>query len=576
MAVILQHLNDDKVGRTSFIIDESQFGGEVVNQVQGHDLNAKIAMLAQKTVNNDSYGRAILIIIVLNSAWMGIDVDWNAGEHGGFVPIVVFSVVESFFCIVFLAEIMVRFLSYEFKSLFFTDSVCWKSNLFDTFLVGMMVLEIWVLEADFHGWKFMLLRLFKLMRLLRIGRIFRMVPELGIVVKCLRRALRSLSSTLLLEIGIMYMVGLVFTQWAVEHEDPCLVEIGNGGCFLHEYFGSIAKSFLTLLQILVFDSTFSILRPVLEDTWYMGVLLIFFILLGSFTVLNMLIGINCEVICTATEEEKLHILSGRVQDVFNVLDIDSSGSVTMSEFRHGGGHKLLQEIGISKDIVENAFHFIDADTSGEFEVDEFLHAVLKLLQPPQAQDIQLLNYKVNEIHAWMSYKQMVKRGSALKSSATDDSPQRPFRQWVSQANRKNDLGSNSEEGNFDEAGDVVKPELDDNCRSGNEGLHHLQSAVDELDETGESKARTTLSSARTKTGAEDSNTSASPALSDRLNHIKDMLATLTPLSSRMDHLESMLTGVCVALNVKVTKPAGMMCESPQEWRSSELPGKATL
>eukprot|EP00746_Dinoflagellata_sp_MGD_P147062 gnl/MRDRNA2_/MRDRNA2_79448_c0_seq3.p1 gnl/MRDRNA2_/MRDRNA2_79448_c0~~gnl/MRDRNA2_/MRDRNA2_79448_c0_seq3.p1 ORF type:complete len:616 (+),score=129.10 gnl/MRDRNA2_/MRDRNA2_79448_c0_seq3:75-1922(+) len=354
---------------------------------------------AQKIYQHPAFEKVTLMIIVANAAWIAFDVDWNDGE-GSQVPQTVFMIGENVFCVIFTMEIIIRILMYNNKAHFFTQPQSRKSNIFDFFLVSLMIIEIWILEplSTTSGSlkQFSVVRVIRLLRLLRISRIFRMVPELGMMVKNMALAARSVSSTLLLEIGVMFVFAVIFTQWAKSHPNPCLAESDDESCALKDLFGTILKSFLTLMQILVFDDTFSIIRPILQDTWYMGCLLIFFMVLGSWTILNMLIGIICEIICTGTAEEKMKLLELRVREVFESIDLDGSGTVTREEF-NGAGMKQMVNLGISKDVLESAFDILDEDGSGSFDIHEFLKMIFKLLTPPQSQDIQLLNQKMNQV-----------------------------------------------------------------------------------------------------------------------------------------------------------------------------------
>lgn len=401
---MMQQLDVMNLGGENFIIDETE-KNENVEQVYGSDINSTIAHYAKVIAKNPTFEKVILSLILFNAAWIGVDVDWNEGEHRGIIPSSVFMVMENLFCIGFTLEIILRWLTYEDKILFFRDPQAKKSNIFDLFLVTMMILEVWCLGSlsdDTHLNQFMLLRLLRLMRLLRISRIFRMVPELGIVVKSLKRAARSVSSTLVLEVGIMYIFGVILTQWTNGHENPCYDGLIDDECFLKELFGSIPKSLVTLMQILVFDDTFSIIRPILVDDWYMGLFLMLFIVLGSWTVLNMLIGIICEIICTGTAEEKMRILELRVKEIFALIDTDGSGTVSRKEFNTNGGHNQLIKLGISRDIVQNAFDFLDCDGSGNFDVSEFMTVIFKLLNPPQSQDIVNINQQLSQIATHMN------------------------------------------------------------------------------------------------------------------------------------------------------------------------------
>merc|ERR1719265_1195190 len=121
--------------------------------------------------------------------------------------------------------------------------------------------------------------------------------------------------------------------------------------------------------------------------------------------MNMLIGIICEIICTGTAEEKMKMREQRVREVFASIDLDGSGTVSREEF-NGAAMKQMVNLGISKDVLESAFDILDADGSGSFDIDEFLKMIFKLLNPPQSQDIQLLNQKMNQMAMNQKMNQM--------------------------------------------------------------------------------------------------------------------------------------------------------------------------
>merc|ERR1719443_694252 len=127
-----------------------------------------------------------------------------------------------------------------------------------------MILETWVLAFLASGMsmnQLTLLRMLRMSRLMRISRIFRMVPELGMMVKSMAAAARSVSSTLVLEIGLMYVFAVIFTQWGQDKTGLCSnTELEEGECVFYEQFGTLPHSLLTLMQILVFDDTFDLIR----------------------------------------------------------------------------------------------------------------------------------------------------------------------------------------------------------------------------------------------------------------------------------------------------------------------------
>lgn len=339
--------------------------------------------------NSATFEKAILLVIVCNAAWIGVDVDWNHSDSG--IPTWVFFLAENFFCIVFTFELIVRLCMQKSPLHYFKDPKLWRWNWFDFLLVSLMILETWILRDSALNQLTML----RLLRLLRISRIFRMVPELGMMVKSMAAAARSVSSTLVLEIGLMYVFAVIFTQWARDHEEPCFTTVDDH-CILSEYFGSIAKSLLSLMQVLVFDDTFALIRPLMHHTWYMGWLLIIFICVGSFTVLNMLIGVICEIVSITTSEEREKMLRERVKEVFTMIDHDMSGHITKEEF-HSMGRENLMKLGIDEEVLNGGFDIMDTSGDGHLEVDEFLQMIFKLLHAPQTQDVLKIHQKLDRL-----------------------------------------------------------------------------------------------------------------------------------------------------------------------------------
>merc|ERR1719230_1980230 len=116
------------------------------------------------------------------------------------------------------------------------------------------------------------------------------------------------------------------------------------------------------MQVMVYDDTFALIRPCMDESPWIGWLLLMFILIGSFTVLNMLIGVICEIVGETTSMEKEKMLRSRVEEVFESIDTDGSGTITRAEF---GSHarSLLKKLGIDASLIKNAFEIIDTDDS---------------------------------------------------------------------------------------------------------------------------------------------------------------------------------------------------------------------
>jgi len=354
-----------------------------------------------------------MLLIIVNSLWIGFELDYKATYSPK-----VFDFGEIIFSVLFSLELLIRFFAYPKKVLFFTEPVHWRWNVFDLILVFMMNLECWVLGyiLRLNMDQLAMFSTLRLLRLLRMTRLFRIIPELGMMVKSLIAALRSVSSTCILAVGIMYIFAIVLTQWVRSYpENKCFIT-GDGGaptlrtgpacdgvqdgeqCLcLQDYFGTLTKTFLALTQILVFDDTFEIVRPVLTERIAYGLLLLLYMFLVSFTVLNMLIGVICDIVSDTTANEKRKILRQRVADLFEEVDTDGSGTLTRQEFDHSGAKTALEQIGIDGPVLTNAFEILDTNNDNQIELGEFTEMIFKCLQAPQAQDILHIQNKIDAI-----------------------------------------------------------------------------------------------------------------------------------------------------------------------------------
>merc|ERR1719316_2110946 len=76
----------------------------------------------------------------------------------------------------------------------------------------------------------------------------------------------------------------------------------------------------------------------IRETGKMGMLALFivFILISSFTILNMLIGILCEVVSATAESETTKAAEAcfkeAITTIFHTLDTDGNGTITEEEF----------------------------------------------------------------------------------------------------------------------------------------------------------------------------------------------------------------------------------------------------
>jgi len=320
--------------------------------------------VCQRIARSGAFENATLMVIGANALWIAIDCDHNNADvlmdaH----PI--FIIAENMFCLYFFWEWTVRFISFKRKLNCFRD----RWFVFDSMMVMMIVTETWVMTILLvcldissggglgNAGLLRLLRLMRLSRMARMARLLRSMPELLILVKGMLAAVRSVMFTLLLLFLLIYVFAILFRQ---------LTKDTLAG---DEKFYSIPRSFNTLVMNgVLLDSVGSLMQMLEEEGIILMLFLYVFILLSALTVMNMLIGVLCEVVSAVAdaEHEELTIIYVRerlVQFVDKYRDSDGEVHIKKGQFldliQEQDAVRLLNEIDVDVfgmvDLVDTIF-----------------------------------------------------------------------------------------------------------------------------------------------------------------------------------------------------------------------------
>jgi hypothetical protein len=131
-------------------------------------------------------------------------------------------------------------------------------------------------------------------------------------------------------IVFLYIFGIVFTDQFKRAEDPALVF----------RYGNLHLSMFTLFMAgTLLDNLIDIMEELRESPeagWGWIGIFWFFILLSSFTVLNMLIGVLCEVVTETSNHEAensmVELAREEITAVFESIDTSGDGTVSKEEF----------------------------------------------------------------------------------------------------------------------------------------------------------------------------------------------------------------------------------------------------
>lgn len=351
-------------------------------------------------------------VIVCNAIWIGVDTNLNheSLKEDGKLPLEPVSiVVENIFCVYFTFEVFVRFFAYEVKRKCISDA--WF--VFDSILVACMIFETWimVIVAAIVGGELQaigplaVLRLLRLLRLARMGRLLRAVPELAKLVKGIVKAARSVFFILLFLVLVMYVFSIIFTGSFSDREQYpltpyCSNEIAQGlneseGCLGDTEFGelgqdlcaSMGDTFMTLFTRGVLgDNLDETVQAILDQSVMLMWVFLIFLIITFATLLNMLIGVICNVISEAAsdeeEQEAANSLRDTIEEAFAQIDSDHNGLLSSQEWQQIKDDEKVREafrnIGVEEERMEERLEqmhdmlFMDEDPDDEEFPDEDL------------------------------------------------------------------------------------------------------------------------------------------------------------------------------------------------------------
>lgn len=189
--------------------------------------------------------------------------------------------------LIFLFELVVRFLAEEDKKRFFHNG--W--NIFDTLIVVISLIPIEDSEMAFIG---------RLVRIFRVLRMISIVPELRLLLNSLLKALPQLGYVVLLMFIIFYIYAAVGST-VFASINP-------------ELWGDIAISMLTLFRVMTFEDWTDVMYETMAVYPLSWSYYISFIFLTAFAFLNMVIGIVVNVLEheNARVKEEEDIASGKL------------------------------------------------------------------------------------------------------------------------------------------------------------------------------------------------------------------------------------------------------------------------
>jgi voltage-gated sodium channel len=237
-------------------------------------------------VESSRIQRFLIALIVVNAVILGMETSPSLMARWGELLVALDRIILA----VFVVEIAIRLVAHGPR--FFRDP--W--SVFDFAVVAIALVPA--------SGPFAVLRA---LRVLRVLRLLTMVPRMRRVVAGLLSAIPGLGSVFAILMLIFYVASVIATQLFAEK--------------FPDWFGSIGASAYTLFQIMTLESwSMGIARPVMEAFPYAWIFFVLFILIATFTMLNLFIA----VIVTAIQGEQRVEIQRHEDAVVTRVDADTA------------------------------------------------------------------------------------------------------------------------------------------------------------------------------------------------------------------------------------------------------------
>lgn len=235
----------------------------------------RLAPLA-RLVDSQRFQVFISTVIVVNAIVLGIETYQSQGT----ATFDLLMRINEIFYLIFITELMLRIVSYFPRPLNFFRSG-W--NIFDFIVIGAALIPAVRAQAE----------VLRLLRLARIVRLLRFLPNARMLLSTMGKAIPSVMSMVVLVVLILFIYGMAG-----------VVLFGDE---IPKEWGNIGSAMMTLFILLTLENFPTYLDQAQAVSPLASVFFLSYVLLASFVVLNLVLGIVVGSMEEAREEEQARL-----------------------------------------------------------------------------------------------------------------------------------------------------------------------------------------------------------------------------------------------------------------------------
>jgi len=341
---------------------------------------AKTVTYADELLEIDQKVTLVMSAIVgLSVFLMGLETDLRNDSNA-----MVFDIIENVFLVIFIVEIFIR----VFLQRWLWIRSVW--NYLDLMLVSVSLMSLGFQDMGLEIIN--LLRLFRLARLVRLVKVVKSFEGLYIVLMAWTSAMKSIIHVYGMIFAGLYIYALVATQ-TIGHNDD-FKDVMLGDRTVTEVFGTIQISMYTFFQLMTLDGFEEKTYNIVTRNFIFLPFFISFVLLFTFGLLNMLVGLVVEKTITETnriqDERKSRGHCLKLSDLNELFDAceeegqaeGNGGKVHRANFvtclkNNAALQEILKANGAPVTDLRDLFHMLDLEGDGVLERDEFVTGMAK-------------------------------------------------------------------------------------------------------------------------------------------------------------------------------------------------------
>jgi len=344
------------------------------------------------------FRRFITVCVMINSIQLGVCLNLEDRAEGYRSTC---KYMEVMFAFVFFTEMVVKIGHYRMDYF----GLIW--NWIDFSLVILSAIDVVVNHMQqtlscTHCASLLTLRMARILRALRLFRMLQMRRELVVLVEGLCASLRAMCWVAVL-LGVLIYASAIFAVSALgpEHDN-----IG----WEYPYFKTLPRAALTLFNISILDEWSAIVRPLFEQYPHAVLFLIFYVFVGAFGVLNLIIGVITESTTKAAfEYERVKELEQRARRmdkivtlsevIFKACDNDGSGTMSLKEFRQASEeafNDLLADVKLPMGFDCDDLYLM-VSPALEMSKEDFIIAMARIVFCDQFERDCLFQHSINDL-----------------------------------------------------------------------------------------------------------------------------------------------------------------------------------